>query len=119
MVRRLPLVLILVWPSISHAQHPGAGDSLICGHPIIKKAQEKGLNSLSVKQIPLFWMAVVRCKLKTRKTDEKVEFGHLFRQKQNENFENSREISGPGTCVLTVAGVTLLYYYVGYLAGAE
>lgn len=118
-IKQTVLTLIVLAALMSAQQEKETGEISPCDHRIIQKAKEKGLNSLSVKEIPQFWFAVVRCKLEARKGDKKVDFGHLYRQKQNENFEKARELSGLGTCLFTVTGLTLLYFYLGFIAGAD
>lgn len=118
-IKQAVVILIVLTALISAQQEKETGEISPCDYRIIQKAKEKGLNSLLVKEIPQFWFAVVRCKLEARKGDRKVDFGHLYRQKQNENFEKARELSGLGTCLLTVTGLTLLYSYFGLAAGAD
>ncbi|MEE9166616.1 MAG: hypothetical protein V3U24_04020 [Candidatus Neomarinimicrobiota bacterium] len=96
-----------------------AEENAPCDHRIIKKAQTEGLNSLSLVEIPQFWVAAVRCKQEAKKAGKKINFRHLYRQKQEENFEKAREISGVGTFCLVVTGLVLFYSYFWLVAGSD
>ena len=90
-----------------------------CEHPVIKKAQTEGLNSLTLKEIPQFWFMAFQCKRQAKKAGEKINFRSLYKQKQQQNFEEARQLSGIGTCCLVVTALILSYSYLGHVIGAD
>lgn len=90
-----------------------------CEHPVMAKARSEGLNALSASEVPEFLYWSWRCKRLARKEDRSVDFGQLYREKWEENYKESQEISGLGAAVLTGAVLILFYSYTAFLLGAE
>ena len=89
-----------------------------CDHPVLEKARNEGLNSLSLKQIPQFWFRAWRCTRYAKREGQKSDFRLLYEQKQEENYEEARKLSGLGTSCLTVTAIILFYSYFGYFMSA-
>ena len=90
-----------------------------CEHPVIKKAQIEGLNSLKISEIPKFWFMAFRCKRHAKKSGEEVDLRSLFEEKKQQNYEKAHHISGLGTCCLVMTVFIVFYSYVGYMMGGD
>jgi len=117
---KTPILLVVILFSWTFAQTEKAiKPDNPCDHPVIKKAQTEGLNSLSILEIPQFLLATIQCKRHAKKTGEKVDFDSLYKQKNQQNYETSQQLSGIGTCCLVVTALITFYSFVGYMLGAD
>ncbi|MFQ6673901.1 MAG: hypothetical protein ACE5GH_03830 [Fidelibacterota bacterium] len=115
-------VLMIIWTVASLAMAgPATPGKTVnpCDHPVIKKAKSEGLKSLSLKEIPQFWLAAWQCKRSVRRKGKEIDFRSLYREKQRENYEEARTLSGVGTGCLTFTVLILFYSYLGYALGAQ
>lgn len=90
-----------------------------CEHPVLVKARSAGLNALTVKEIPRFWVKSILCKREAKKRGETIDFKDLYSGKRRSNFEESRKLSGIGSCCVMVSTLILFYSYWGLLMGAD
>lgn len=89
-----------------------------CQHPVMNKAREEGLASLKWKEVPLFLAMSVRCKLQARQEGVDVPMAQLFRDKQSAQHNEAKNISGFGSCCITVTGLIVIYSLLGAALGA-
>ncbi|MFQ6675434.1 MAG: hypothetical protein ACE5LH_03705 [Fidelibacterota bacterium] len=125
MVGGLPITVIIMIVLLGStrvaAQSPEETSSLRsdpCRHPVVTKARREGLNALTPVEIPRFIYHSWRCKRMARKEGRDVDFASLYREKWEENSNESREISGLGASVLTAAVLVLFYSYVAFALGS-
>jgi len=118
-MKRLFLALIILASLTSAQQNKESRPTTPCDHPIIKKARTEGLNSLTFKESLQFVYRAIQCKRYAKKTGEEIDFRSLFKQKQKQNFEEARQLSGVGTCCLIVTVLIVFYSYYGYMMGAD
>ena len=87
-----------------------------CNHPIITKANQNGLISLKLREIPSFVFFDVKCKIQAKRENIKLEKSTLFKEKQTFQHNLNKKISGPGALVATLSSVLLFYTYIGLIA---
>ena len=87
-----------------------------CNHPIITKANQNGLISLKLREIPSFIFLDVKCKIQAKRENIKLEKSTLFKEKQTFQHNLNKKISGPGALVATLSSVLLFYTYIGLIA---
>lgn len=117
LMKKASMLLIFCLSSLGAQPDERSDVKNLCEHPVLEKAREQGLNSLTLEEIPQFWFRALLCKRYVRKGGEDIDFKDLYKQKQEENFENARELSGIGTCFAAVTGLVLLYSFLGFVAG--
>lgn len=85
-----------------------------CQSPILLKAQTQGLKSLKPDEIVEYWVRSWQCKRYAKRVGQDINLGYLQKQKQEEYYRESKELSGLGSCFTTVIIITVLYSYVSF-----
>lgn len=90
-----------------------------CEHPLVHKALEEGLNSLTLKEIPEYWYRIWLCKRYANKAGVTIDLSIAQERKREELQHPIQEISGPGACCATMVTVILVFSYYSYFAGPD
>ena len=88
-----------------------------CEHPIVNKAKNEGVSSLTWKETPFFMVMSVRCKQQAKKAGLNDPIEKLLKEKQLKRHEKAKTISGLGSCCITVTGLIILYSFLGLALG--
>jgi len=90
-----------------------------CNHPIINKANQSGLASLKIKEIPSFIFFNIKCKVQARRENIKLKKSNLFKEKQTFQHNLNKKISGPGALIASLSSLILFYTYMGLIANSQ
>ena len=88
----------------------------LVNHPIINKANQSGLASLKIKEIPSFIFFNIKCKVQARRENIKLKKSNLFKDKQTFQHNLNKKISGPGALIASLSSLILFYTYMGLIA---